>query len=71
MIPNAAREYILTQAEIESRMCDVRSGVENALKPNAEDIAKQYNKNLRELKGACAEAMLELNLRASFSAIST
>ena len=58
-VPEAAREYDLTQAEIESWMDDAEAGMENALKANPKDIADQYEKQLSELKEAYGEAMLE------------
>jgi transposase-like protein len=62
-VPKAAREYDLTQAEIESWMDDAEAGMENALKANPKDIAEQYEKQLSELKEAYGEAMLELKFR--------
>ena len=47
-VPEAAREYDLTQAEIESWMDDAEAGMENALKANPKDIAEQYEKQLSE-----------------------
>ncbi len=58
-IPEAARQYDLTQAEIEGWMGDAEVGMENALKANPKDIAEQYEKQLSELKEAYGEAMLE------------
>ena len=58
-VPEAAREYDLTQAEIEGWMNDAEAGMENALKANPKDIAEQYEKQLSELKEAYGEAMLE------------
>ena len=58
-VPEAAREYDLTQAEIEGWMDDAEAGMENALKANPKDIAEQYEKQLSELKEAYGEAMLE------------
>ena len=62
-VPEAAREYDLTQAEIENWMDDAEAGMENALKANPKDIAEQYEKQLSELKEAYGEAMLELKFR--------
>ena len=62
-VPEAAREYDLTQAEIESWIDDAETGMENALKANPKDIAEQYEKQLSELKEAYGEAMLELKFR--------
>ncbi len=61
-VPEAAREYDLTQAEIESWMDDAEAGMENALKANPKDIAEQYEKQLSELKEAYGEAMLEVKI---------
>ena len=58
-IPEAAREYDLTQAEIETWMTEAEAGMENALKANPKDVAEQYDKQLSELKEAYGEAMLE------------
>jgi transposase-like protein len=62
-VPEEAREYDLTQAEIDSWMDDAEVGMENALKANPKDIAEQYEKQLSELKEAYGEAMLELKFR--------
>ena len=59
-IPEAAREYDLTQAEIETWMSEAEAGMENALKANPKDVAEQYEKQLSELKEAYGEAMLEV-----------
>ena len=58
-IPEAAREYDLTQAEIETWMTEAEAGMENALKANPKDVAEQYEKQLSDLKEAYGEAMLE------------
>ncbi len=58
-VPEAAREYDLTQAEIEAWMVEAEAGMENALKANPKDIAEQYEKQLSDLKEAYGEAMLE------------
>ncbi len=62
-VPEAAREYDLTQAEIENWMDDAEAGMENALKANPKDIAERYEKQLSELKEAYGEAMLELKFQ--------
>src|SRR5690554_4127546 len=62
-VPEAARHYDLTQHEIEKRMVVVEAGMENALKANPKDIAEQYETQLRELREAYGEAMLELKFR--------
>ena len=62
-LPEAAREYDLTQTEVESWMDDAEAGMENALKANPKDIAEHYVKQLSELKEAYGEAMLELKFR--------
>ena len=62
-VPEAAREYDLTQAKIENWMDDAEAGMENALKANPKDIAEQYEKQLSEQKEAYGEAMLELKFR--------
>ena len=59
-IQEAAREYDLTQAEIESWMTDAEAGMENALKANPKNVAEQHEKELSELKEAYGEAMLEV-----------
>ncbi len=43
-VPKAAREYDLTQAEVESWMDDAEAGMENALKANP----KRYRRTVRE-----------------------
>ncbi|WP_223177879.1 hypothetical protein [Pseudohalioglobus sediminis] len=40
-------------------MDDAEAGMENALKTNPKDIAKQYEKQLSELREAYGEDMLE------------
>lgn len=59
-LPKAAREYDLTQSEIELWMSDAEAGMENALKANPKDVAGQYEKQLSDLKEAYGEAMLEV-----------
>ena len=44
-------------------MEDAEAGMENALKANPKGIAEQYEVQLRELKEAYGEAMLELKFR--------
>ncbi|MFD1701128.1 hypothetical protein ACFSB1_17490 [Halopseudomonas phragmitis] len=44
-------------------MDDAEAGMENALKANPKDIAEQYESQLRDLKEAYGEAMLELKFR--------
>lgn len=61
-VPEAAREYDLTQADIECWMADAEAGMENALKMNPKDVAEQYEKQLIELKEAYGEAMLEVKI---------
>ena len=62
-LAKAAREYDVTQSEIESWMRDAEAGMENALKANPKDGAEQYEQQLRDLKEAYGEAMLELKFR--------
>jgi transposase-like protein len=59
-VPEAARQYDLTQVEIEKWMQDAESGMENALKANPKDVAEQYEQQLRDLREAYGEAMLEV-----------
>ena len=68
-VPEAARHYDLTQQEIEKWMDDAEAGMENALKANPKDIAEQYETQLRELKEAYGEAMLELRARKKRQAL--
>ncbi|GAA3970793.1 transposase [Allohahella marinimesophila] len=58
-IPEAARQYDLTQAEIERWLDDAESGMENALKANPKNVAEQYEKQIQDLQSAYGEAMLE------------
>ena len=67
-VPEAARHYDLTQQEIEKWMGDAEAGMENALKANPKDIAEQYETQLRELREAYGEAMLELKFRKKVAA---
>src|SRR5690554_6608336 len=53
-VPEAARHYDLTQQKIEKWMDDAEAG---------KDIAEQYETQLRELREAYGEAMLELKFR--------
>src|SRR5690554_7947286 len=62
-LPEAARHYDLTHQEIEKWMDDAAAGMENALKTNPKYLAKQYKAQLRELREAYGEAMLELKFR--------
>jgi transposase-like protein len=67
-IPEAARRYDLTQQEIEKWMDDAEAGMENALKANPKDVAEQYESQLRKLREAYGEAMLELKFRKKVAA---
>lgn len=77
-VPEAAREYDLTQEEVESWMGDAEGGMEKALRANPEDFPEQCEKQFSELKEAYGEAMLENKFlkiptnrgRLSYSAIS-
>ena len=62
-IAEAARSYDLSQQEIERWMENAEAGMENALKATPKDIAEQYEAQLRDLKEAYGEAMLELKFR--------
>jgi hypothetical protein len=44
-------------------MDGAEAGMESTLKANPKDIAEQYESQLRELKEAYGEAMLELKFR--------
>lgn len=59
-IPEAARTYDLTQAEIERWIDDAEAGMENALKANPKDVSEQYEKKVQELHEAYGEAMLQV-----------
>ena len=58
-IPEAVRQYDLTQAEIERWLDDAESGMENALKANPKNVAEQYERQIQDLQSAYGEAMLE------------
>ncbi|WP_206613477.1 hypothetical protein [Parahaliea mediterranea] len=44
-------------------MYDAEAGMKNALRANPKDIAEQYEKQLRDLKQADGETMIELGFR--------
>tara|TARA_R100000306_G_scaffold53756_1_gene50653 strand:+ start:4444 stop:4713 length:270 start_codon:yes stop_codon:yes gene_type:complete len=58
-IPEAARQYDLTQAEIERWLDDAEADMENALEANPKSVADQYEKQIQDLQSAYGEAMLE------------
>src|SRR5690606_4264341 len=62
-VPEAARHYDLTQQEIDRCMEYAEAGMANALKGNPKGIAEQYGTQLRELREAYGEAMLERKFR--------
>ena len=68
-LSEASRQFDLAPSEIEKWMDDAEAGMENALKANPKDIAEQYEVQLRELKEAYGEAMLELRARKKLASL--
>lgn len=66
----AARHYDLTQQEIDKWIDDAEAGMEGALKANPKDLSGQYEGQLRELREAYGNAMLELNYPTKGAALS-
>lgn len=59
----ASRQFDLTPAEIESWGEDGKRGMESALRAKPEDVREQYERQLKDLREACGEAMLEIHAR--------
>ena len=68
-LAEASRSYDLAPSENENWADDARKGMKNALKANALDVRKQYEKQLRHPQEAYGEAMLGLRSRKKLQAL--
>ena len=59
-VPEASRAYDLFPSEIENWMDDAKRGMENALRANPLNVKEQSERQIKGLKEAYGEAMLEL-----------
>lgn len=59
-VAEASRRYDLLQRDIEQWLEDAKAGMENSLRAKPKDVAEQYEAQLRELREAYGEAMLEI-----------
>lgn len=61
----ARRAYDLSPSVVENWVDEAKRGIENALQANPSDIHEQYERQLKQLKEAYGEAILELRARKS------
>ena len=66
-IAEASRAYDLSPSEVEAWVEDGKTGMENALRANPQDVREQYEREFKELREAYGETMLELRARKSSS----
>lgn len=59
-VADASRAYDLSPLEVETWVEDGKRGMENALRANPQDVKEQYERQIKDLKEAYGEAMLEL-----------
>lgn len=57
-VAEASRAYDLSPSEIENWV-DGKRGMENALRANPQDVKEQYERQIKDLREAYGEAMLE------------
>jgi transposase-like protein len=62
-IAEASRAYDLPPSELESWVDDGKTGMENALRANPQDVRDQYERQLKDLQEAYGQAMRELRAR--------
>ncbi|OND74329.1 transposase [Burkholderia pseudomallei] len=58
-VAEASRAYDLSPSEIENWVDDGKRGMENALRANPQDVKEQYERQIKDLREAYGEAMLE------------
>ncbi len=68
-VSEAARSFDLSPSEIEDWVDEGKKGLENALRAKPLDIKEQYERQLKELRGAYGEAMLELRARKKLESL--
>ena len=59
-VAEASRRYDLLQRDIEQWLEDAKAGMENSLRAKPKDVTEQYETQIRELREAYGEAMLEI-----------
>lgn len=68
-VAEASRAHDLPPSEIEGWMEDARKGMENALRSKPLDLKEQYEREIRKLREAYGEAMLELRARKKLESL--
>ncbi|AIO70967.1 DUF1153 domain-containing protein [Burkholderia oklahomensis] len=68
-VAEASRAYDLSPSEIESWVEDGKRGMENALRANPQDVKEQYERQIKDLREAYGEAMLELRARKKLQSL--
>src|SRR5574337_1544054 len=68
-VSEASRQFDLTPSEIEGWIEDGKRGMENALRPMPEDVRGQYERQLKDLREAYGQAMLELRARRKMASL--
>jgi transposase-like protein len=69
MVAEASRTYDLSPSEVESWVEDGKRGMENALRANPQDVKEQYERQIKDLREAYGEAMLELRARKELQSL--
>lgn len=68
-VAEASRTYDLAPSEIEEWVEDGRKGMENALRTKPLDVKEQYEKQIRELREAYGEAMLQMRVLKKYQSL--
>jgi len=68
-VAEASRAYDLPPSEIETCVDDGKRVMENALRANSQDVREQYERQLKDLREAHGEAMLELRARKKLQSL--
>lgn len=68
-IAEASRSHDIAPSEIEGWVEDGKKGMENALRANPQDVHEHYERELKQLREAYGEAMLELRARKELQSL--
>ena len=68
-ISEASRAFDLNPFEVEQWVDEGKRGMENALRTKPLEVKEQYEKQLRELREAYGEAMLDLRARRKLASL--
>lgn len=68
-VAEASRQFDLQPSEIEEWIDQGKAGMENALRAKPEDVREQYERQLKDLREAYGEAMLELRARKKLASL--